>query len=205
MSVVSSLRTQPYPNPPRPLPLARKAKTWGENACKLALTATACTLLTCAPANVALAIPQTSTCATESCDGNDYSNKDLRKEYFTKGSVKYANFSNSNLERVSLFGANLQASNLSGANLTYADLGQANLTGADLTGARLEGAIVSSAKFDGAKIEGSDWTDVIVRSDINKELCEIASGTNPVTGVDTKDSLLNNTYRYDCPTKQKHG
>mmetsp|Transcript_2347 Transcript_2347/g.4766 ORF Transcript_2347/g.4766 Transcript_2347/m.4766 type:complete len:213 (-) Transcript_2347:222-860(-) len=167
-----------------------QAKTWGESACKLALTATACTMLTIAPAHLALAIPQTSTCATEICDGNDYSNKDLRQEFYTKGSVKYANFSNSNLERVSLFGANLMGANLSGANLTYSDLGQANLTNADLRGARLEGAIVSSTRFDGAKIEGSDWTDVIVRSDINKELCAIASGTNPVTGVDTKDSLL---------------
>jgi len=169
---------------------------------------------------------QTSTCATELCDGNDYSGKDLTKEYYTKGSVKFADFTNSNLERVSLFGANLTGAKLvgtplclaprrhqpphvtasawilsqfttdrplsvpPGANLTYADLGQANLTKADLSDARLEGAIVSSTIFDNVTIVGTDFTDTIIRKDINDYLCSIASGTNPTTGVETRDSLL---------------
>jgi uncharacterized protein YjbI with pentapeptide repeats len=58
------------------------------------------------------------------------------------------------------------------------------------SGAQLSGAIVSSTKFDKALIEGADFTDVIIRKDINDELCAVASGTNPVTGVDTRDSLL---------------
>ena len=76
----------------------------------------------------ALAIPQTSACATASCDDNDYSKRDLRKEFYTKaracllahragalarsparvrgqGSLKRANFSGSNLAGVTLFGA----------------------------------------------------------------------------------------------------
>ena len=39
----------------------------------------------------ALAIPQTSACATASCDDGDYSKRDLRKEFYTKGSLKRAN------------------------------------------------------------------------------------------------------------------
>jgi hypothetical protein len=39
----------------------------------------------------ALAIPQTSACATNSCDDGDYSKRDLRKEFYTKGSLKRAN------------------------------------------------------------------------------------------------------------------
>ena len=39
----------------------------------------------------ALAIPQTSACATNSCDDADYSKRDLRKEFYTKGSLKRAN------------------------------------------------------------------------------------------------------------------
>ena len=31
-----------------------------------------------------MAIPQTSACATNSCDDADYSGKDLRAEYYTK-------------------------------------------------------------------------------------------------------------------------
>ncbi len=81
----------------------------------------------------ALAVPQTSACATEACDGNDYSNRDLRKEYYTKGSLKGANFSNSDLSGISLFGANLENANFTGANLSLANLGQSNLDGANLT------------------------------------------------------------------------
>mmetsp|Transcript_36964 Transcript_36964/g.104333 ORF Transcript_36964/g.104333 Transcript_36964/m.104333 type:complete len:218 (+) Transcript_36964:108-761(+) len=160
-------------------------------ALKLALTSTAAAVAVAfSSPDVAMAIPQTSACATEACDYQDLSNKDLRKEFYTKGSLKGANFSNSDLSRISLFGANLTNANMEGANLEYSDLGQANLEGANLKNARLEGAIMSSTRLKGAIIEGSDWTDVIVRKDINDELCKIASGTNPVTGVDTRESLL---------------
>jgi hypothetical protein len=39
-------------------------------------------------------------------------------------------------------------------------------------------------------INGSDWTDVVLRKDIQKELCAIADGVNPTTGVSTRESLL---------------
>jgi hypothetical protein len=41
-----------------------------------------------------------------------------------------------------------------------------------------------------------DWralaagTDVTLRKDIQKKLCAIAGGTNPTTGVDTRESLF---------------
>lgn len=64
------------------------------------------------------------------------------------------------------------------------------MTKADLSDARLEGAIVSSTIFDNVTIVGTDFTDTIIRKDINDYLCSIASGTNPTTGVETRDSLL---------------
>jgi hypothetical protein len=75
----------------------------------------ALTLLVATPQ--ALAIPQTSACATNSCDDFDYSGKDLRKEYYTKGSLKRANFSNSDLQGVTLFGADLAEANFENANV----------------------------------------------------------------------------------------
>jgi hypothetical protein len=77
-------------------------------------TAAAAVLALGAPHPAAVAIPQTSACATEPCDGQDLSNKDLTQEFYTKGSLKGANFSNSDLSRVTLFGADLTNANMEG-------------------------------------------------------------------------------------------
>jgi len=140
----------------------------------------------------ALAIPQTSECATNSCDDNDYSNRDLTKTYYTKGSVKRGNFSGSNLAGVTLFGADLTDANFTGADLTNANIGQCNLTGTIFTNANLSGAIVSGSNMDEiGNIDGSDWTDVIVRKDVNDKLCaKNPRGENPVTGNPTAVTLF---------------
>jgi hypothetical protein len=140
----------------------------------------------------ALAIPQTSECATNSCDDADYSNRDLTDQYYTKGSVKRANFRNSNLAGVTLFGADLTEADFTGADLTNANIGQCNLTGTIFKDANLSGAIVSGANMDDVgDIDGSDWTDVIVRKDVNDKLCaKKPTGLNPVTGAPTAMTLF---------------
>lgn len=49
---------------------------------------------------------------------------------------------------------------------------------------------VTRAGMKNVKITGSDWTDVALRKDAQSALCKIASGTNPTTGVDTRESLM---------------
>lgn len=44
--------------------------------------------------------------------------------------------------------------------------------------------------LQGARITGTDWSDVVLRKDQQMFLCKLADGTNPTTGVDTKESLL---------------
>jgi len=173
-----------------PTSLASPARAHG--AISRAVSVAASVLVAFAMPHAALAIPQTSECATNSCDGYDYSGKDFSKtgEYFTKGSLKRANFNDTNLTGVTLFGADLSNATFVNANLTNANLGQCNLTGADFTNAVLSGAIVSSANLEDAIITNSDWTDVIVRKDVQTALCKVADGSNPVTGEITALSLL---------------
>lgn len=62
---------------------------------------------------------------------------------------------------------------------------------ADLTDANLSGAYVgSTTKLNGVIVDGSDWSETLLRKDQQAYLCSIAKGTNPTTGVDTKESLF---------------
>lgn len=40
-----------------------------------------------------------------------------------------------------------------------------------------------------ASIEGADFTDALMRKDVEASLCKLAKGTNPVTGTETRESL----------------
>ncbi|KAL3157040.1 hypothetical protein ABBQ38_001288 [Trebouxia sp. C0009 RCD-2024] len=120
----------------------------------------------------------------------DLSNKDLRKNAYTKAELRQTNFSGSDLSGVSLFGALAKGANFKGATLRATDLESCDLEDADFTNAVLEGAQVTRAGLKNVKITGSDWTDVALRKDAQAALCKIASGTNPTTGVDTRESLM---------------
>ncbi|MFY7820461.1 MAG: pentapeptide repeat-containing protein, partial [Planktothrix agardhii] len=59
----------------------------------------------------------------------------------------------------------------------------------NLTNAILEGAYAYNATFEGAIIDGADFTDVMLRKDSINTLCQVARGTNSVTGRNTRDTL----------------
>jgi hypothetical protein len=44
--------------------------------------------------------------------------------------------------------------------------------------------------LQGVNITNTDWSDVVLRKDQQMFLCKIANGTNPTTGVDTRESLV---------------
>lgn len=126
----------------------------------------------------------------EALVGVDFSGRVLAGDSFTKANLRSSNFSGTDLRGVSFFAANMEEVNLSGANLSGATLDLARLVRANLTNAVLEGAFAYNTKFEGAVIDGADFTDVLLRDDMQEKLCKVAKGTNPVTGRNTRDTLF---------------
>jgi uncharacterized protein YjbI with pentapeptide repeats len=123
---------------------------------------------------------------------SDFSNQNLTASIFNKTNLRNSNFSNANLQEVSFFGANLEGANFENADLTNAVLDSARLTRANLTNAILTGVMATNTKFERAIITGADFTDVLLRKDVQKILCETATGTNPITKRNTRDTLYCN-------------
>lgn len=123
-------------------------------------------------------------------DNANYSNQDLSGVSFQQSLVRSGKFVNAKLEGASFFDADLQ-----GADFTGAKMSQVNLELARLTDTVFDNAIATemyvngTTKMEPKSINGTDFTDTPFRKDQLNYLCKIAAGTNPVTKVNTRESL----------------
>ncbi|KAL7475401.1 hypothetical protein ACHAW6_001317 [Cyclotella cf. meneghiniana] len=127
-------------------------------------------------------------------DNSNFSNQNLKGVAFQQSIVRDTDFRNANLVGASFFDATLDGSNFENADMTLCNVEMAQFNRVILKNAVVREMYVSGATlFEGVKdIEGSDWTDTQLRKDQQKYLCNhpTAKGTNSVTGVDTRESLM---------------
>ena len=127
-------------------------------------------------------------------DGADFGGQNLKGVAFQQSIVRDANFKNTNLVGSSFFDATVDGSDFENADMTLANVEMAQFNRANLKNAVVREMYVSGATlFEGVKsIENSDWSDTFLRADQKKYLCNhpTAKGTNPTTGVDTRESLM---------------
>lgn len=111
----------------------------------------------------------------------------------TKEFVKY------DLSNYDLSGLDLRGALFSVATLKRADLEGANLEGsiayathfeeANLTNVNFRDAVLTKSFFMATTIDGADFSGAIIDAPQREEMCSRAAGVNPVTGVETYDSL----------------
>lgn len=120
----------------------------------------------------------------------DLSSKDLSDSNFTLATLRKCDLHGATLVGLRLFRAKFLEVDLHGADLRYATLDSALFSDSNLNDANLEGAFAYHTRFEGTTIDGADFTDVLLRDDALNVLCEIATGTNPTTGRNTRDTLM---------------
>lgn len=124
--------------------------------------------------------------------GKDFSGQDLSGKDFTGVLAKNTNFRNSNLQGSQFINANLVNADFSGADVQRASFEGSTLDGAVFKDVTAQRALFTASILDVGSLENADLTDSLWPSKLRIMICDIdeLKGTNPVTGVDSRHSIL---------------
>jgi len=119
----------------------------------------------------------------------DMHGQNLSGYEFVKFDLRGIDFSDSDLTGAVFNNSKLNGADLHGANLTDALAYASDFEDSDLSDANLTNSLLMESNFENAQIEGTDFTDAVLSRIQQKQLCNMATGTNSVTGESTSYSL----------------
>mmetsp|Transcript_107814 Transcript_107814/g.301901 ORF Transcript_107814/g.301901 Transcript_107814/m.301901 type:complete len:243 (-) Transcript_107814:22-750(-) len=133
--------------------------------------------------------------AGKTISGQDFSGQDLSGRDFNKVIAQGTNFRNANLQGANFQSASLEKADFSGANLQNAKFEDAALDGTIMKDVVAQRASFSKTILDIGDLENADLTQSLWPSQYRVMICDMneIKGTNPVTGVDSRGSVMCNS------------